>query len=269
MMVLSEASTCSFIADLKPRIPSPIPLPSSGSFLGPNTSNAIPKITNRCVGCNSPSNMNTPFIEVTEHLSTRLCRRRFPARETASSISGLISEQLSRQDLELFCRNGLDRVLIELQMRINHFRREPPDPLVERQVQDFARLEQLQKHQISIASVFHVMTSVEGNEADVVGIEVHGTCRSNGHKHRHSPLPRHPELPLRGVGMPMELAHASGLDRVQGGGNILRDWKVMRVDDAYFATGSSLGRRHRSHFEGVLDGRLHFLPANCRLVFCQ
>src|ERR1700693_3495925 len=226
MMVLSEASTCSFIADLKPRIPSPIPLPSSGSFLGPNTSKAIPKITNRCLGCNSPSNMNPP-VKVTEHLSTSLCRRRFRARETASSISGFIREQLSRQDLELFCRNGLDRVLIELQMRITLLGRDPPYPLVERHVQDFARLEQLQKHQISIASVFHVMTSVEGNEADVVGIEVHGTCRSNGHKHRHSPLPRHPELPLRGIGMPMELAHTSGLARIQGSRNILRDRKVM------------------------------------------
>src|SRR6516162_4540224 len=36
------------IADLKPRMPSPIPLPSSGSFWGPNTSRAIPRITSRC-----------------------------------------------------------------------------------------------------------------------------------------------------------------------------------------------------------------------------
>src|SRR5580658_4792277 len=148
MVVLSESSTCSFIADLKPRIPSPIPLPSSGNFLGPNTSNAIPKITNRCVGCNSPSNMNPPFSESFRTSQYRLCWRRFRAPGTAPSISGFSSEQLSRQDLELFCRNGLDRVLIELQMRINHFRREPPDPLVERHVQDFVRLEQLQKHQI-------------------------------------------------------------------------------------------------------------------------
>src|SRR5215472_1794423 len=40
----------SLIASLKPRMPSPIPLPSSGSFLGPNTSRAIPKITKRCMG---------------------------------------------------------------------------------------------------------------------------------------------------------------------------------------------------------------------------
>src|SRR6267154_1262842 len=45
--------------------------------------------------------------------------------------------------------------------------------------------------------------------------------------------------------------------------------KVMRVDDAYFAAGGSPGRRHRFHFEGVLDRRLHFLPANCCLIFCQ
>src|SRR6266481_3481995 len=60
IVILSDGSSRSFIADLKPLILSPIPLPSSGSFLGPNTSKAIPKITNRCVGCNSPSNMNFP-----------------------------------------------------------------------------------------------------------------------------------------------------------------------------------------------------------------
>jgi hypothetical protein len=39
-----------FIAVLNPRKPSPIPLPNSGNFFGPNTSNAIPKTTSRCIG---------------------------------------------------------------------------------------------------------------------------------------------------------------------------------------------------------------------------
>src|SRR5258708_30348094 len=39
-------------------MPSPIPLPSSGSFLGPKISSAIPKITIRCVGWDKPSNIN-------------------------------------------------------------------------------------------------------------------------------------------------------------------------------------------------------------------
>src|SRR5260370_23380833 len=50
------------MADLKPRIPSPIPLPNSGSFLGPNTSRAIPKITSRCIGWNNPSSITPPPI---------------------------------------------------------------------------------------------------------------------------------------------------------------------------------------------------------------
>src|SRR5260370_11268202 len=50
------------MADLKPRIPSPIPLPNSGSFLGPNTSRAIPKITSRCIGWNNPSSITPPSI---------------------------------------------------------------------------------------------------------------------------------------------------------------------------------------------------------------
>src|SRR5439155_5126782 len=46
----SVDSGSSLIADLNPRMPSPSPLPSSGSFLGPNTNSAIPTITNRCMG---------------------------------------------------------------------------------------------------------------------------------------------------------------------------------------------------------------------------
>jgi hypothetical protein len=45
VVVVAGFSSSAFMADLKPRMPSPIPLPSSGSFLGPNTSRAIPKMT--------------------------------------------------------------------------------------------------------------------------------------------------------------------------------------------------------------------------------
>src|SRR5580698_3494560 len=43
-------SSSALMADLKPRMLSPIPLPNSGSFLGPNTRSASPKITSRCIG---------------------------------------------------------------------------------------------------------------------------------------------------------------------------------------------------------------------------
>src|SRR5579863_6945635 len=46
--VVDVSST--FNADLNPRIPSPMPLASSGIFLGPSTSKAIPRMINRCVG---------------------------------------------------------------------------------------------------------------------------------------------------------------------------------------------------------------------------
>src|SRR6266853_2656989 len=57
-----DSSGFSLMADLKPRIPSPIPLPNSGSFLGPNTSRTIPKITSRCIGWNNPSSITPPPI---------------------------------------------------------------------------------------------------------------------------------------------------------------------------------------------------------------
>src|SRR5579859_4195342 len=55
-LISGEASP-SFIAARNPRMPSPSPLPNSGIFFGPNTSNAIPRITIRCIGCNRPSNI--------------------------------------------------------------------------------------------------------------------------------------------------------------------------------------------------------------------
>src|SRR5215471_2852396 len=51
----------SFIPSFKARMPSPIPLPSSGSFLGPNTSKAMKKITSRCIGWKRPSNIKPPL----------------------------------------------------------------------------------------------------------------------------------------------------------------------------------------------------------------
>src|ERR1700730_13112123 len=60
--LFSVVSSRPFMAVLNPRIPSPIPLPSSGSFLGPNTSRAIPKITSRCMGWNNPSSITPPQI---------------------------------------------------------------------------------------------------------------------------------------------------------------------------------------------------------------
>src|ERR1700737_612528 len=113
------------------------------------------------------------------------------------------------------------------------------------------------------------MTSIGRNEADVVSVEVHGTCRSNGHKHSHSSLPRHVELPLRGIGMPMEFAHTSGLDHVRSSSDILCHRKDMRLGGAYFPLSSSPGRRHRLHFEYVFDGRLHFLAPNCCPILRQ
>src|SRR6266478_2129522 len=57
--LISGFVSLSFIPFLSARMPSPRPLPSSGSFLGPNTSNAMAKITSRCVGWKRPSSMET------------------------------------------------------------------------------------------------------------------------------------------------------------------------------------------------------------------
>src|SRR5229473_1381347 len=60
IVILSDGSSRSFIADLKPLILSPIPLPSSGSFLSPNISKAVPNRTNTRMGAQSHSNIKFP-----------------------------------------------------------------------------------------------------------------------------------------------------------------------------------------------------------------
>src|SRR5437660_7916995 len=105
MVVLSERSSCSFIADLKPRIPSPIPLPSSGSFFGPNTSKAIPKITNRCVGCKSPSN-----------IETLLGVRRAACKNPCTNSSFLFLNYR-----QLICRNFHGFGFVDVQVCFQHF----------------------------------------------------------------------------------------------------------------------------------------------------
>src|SRR5713101_6927682 len=154
-------------------------------------------------------------------------------------------------------------------MRRNYFGGKPPVPVVEREVHDFMRLEHLQKYQIRIASVFHVMTRVGRNEADVVSVEVHGTCRPNGHKHSHSPLPRNVELPLRGIWMPMELAETSWLYMFKAAAIFFAARKLCESTMRISPPGSPLGRRHRFYLEGVLDGRLHFLSPNCCPILRQ
>ena len=48
------AGSLSFIDDLKLRMPSPSPLPSSPSFFGPKIRKQMNRMTNRCIGWNSP-----------------------------------------------------------------------------------------------------------------------------------------------------------------------------------------------------------------------
>jgi hypothetical protein len=66
--------------------------------------------------------------------------------------------------------------------------------------------------------------------------------------------------------MPVQLAHASRLDGHQCSGDVVRGREIAGIDDTNFPTGCFLGRSHRPHLEGVLDGRLHLLPASSCLV---
>src|SRR6202020_3354368 len=88
-------SSSAFMADLKPRMLSPSPLPNSGSFLGPNTSKAIPKTISKCIGGTvlltylllnfSSKNACTVVIEEKAGAAAQCFRRDAPTRQLASA----------------------------------------------------------------------------------------------------------------------------------------------------------------------------------------
>src|SRR5262249_20167362 len=57
----------SFKASLNPRMPSPNPLTRSANFDGPKNSNAMSRITNRCMGCAKPSNIGPLYWEIGDY----------------------------------------------------------------------------------------------------------------------------------------------------------------------------------------------------------
>ena len=156
------------------------------------------------------------------------------------------SETLSCDHGLVFCRNLLDSRLIDVQMGSHHFRRETSDPVVHGEVHILVGLEHFEKDQICIACVLDVVPGDRWNVANIIGIEVHRARSPRRHEYSHAPLAREVELPLGGIWVPVQLAHAPRLKGDQCGGDVLRGREIVRVDDADFASGCFLCRGHRS-----------------------
>jgi hypothetical protein len=102
----------------------------------------------------------------------------------------------------------------------------------------------LQKHEIGFAGIFYVMTRDGRDERDIVGVVIHSARVSDRHKDCHAGLARDVELPLRSIGVPVQLPHTSWFDGYQGGSNIFRRWKIAGV--LAIGRGSQFRNKHRN-----------------------
>src|SRR5207247_363105 len=78
----SDSPSCR--AFLNPRIPSPKPFPNSGIFLGPKISTATIRITSRCIGWKTPSNIVSSVTD-TSHFPPALPHYTAVAVETSDN----------------------------------------------------------------------------------------------------------------------------------------------------------------------------------------
>src|SRR5260221_11256221 len=113
-------------------------------------------------------------------------------------------------------------------------RRQAPQPLVKRDVLENGTGEHLKESRVGVPSVLDIMPGVGGYIADVVWVEVNRGGVVDREKDSHASLAGDPELPLRGVRMPMQLAHPAGLERDQGCSN-LGEGEVAGIDDPHLA----------------------------------
>jgi hypothetical protein len=195
-------------------------------------------------------------------------------------MQGVISEFGTRSGLarcrelqypHLFGWNFGEGHAVETKVRLDHLRRQTSQPLVKRNILECASGKHLQENDVRIAGVFDIVACVGRNEANIVRVEVNGAGVVDREKDGHASLARDPELPLRGVRMPVQLAHTAGLDRDQGGGEVGGDGEVAGINNAHLSSfrfvqrpgpRDALGRHSRRLLceRGSLDLLHHSLP---------
>ena len=92
-------------------------------------------------------------------------------------------------EIQLLRRDLLGHLLINFQVCVEHFAGDPPEPLVERNIQELVSSEQLQHHQVGITGVFEIVRCVGGNVPDIIGAESIVRALSPGKNTVMRPLP--------------------------------------------------------------------------------
>jgi hypothetical protein len=75
--------------------------------------------------------------------------------------------------IELLRRYFLSHLFVNVQVCVQHFAGDPPEPLVEGNIHELVSREQLKDNKIGITRIFEVVRCVGGNVSDIVGVVVH------------------------------------------------------------------------------------------------
>src|ERR1700761_5873253 len=174
---------------------------------------------------------------------------------------------------DLFCEDFVfaiwdlvDLGCAEVEVGLRHLGWQAAYPLVEGDVGEVAGAEHLEEDDVFCAGVFDVVAGDGGDVAYVVGVEVHGAGLAGGGEDSHASFAADPVLPLGGVGVPVELAHAAGLDSNQRSGDGFGGGEDGGVDYADIASGIFYRGLHGLHAEGVVDLRLDSFAAYGALI---
>src|ERR1700691_4642330 len=128
-------------------------------------------------------------------------------------------------------------------MRQHQLRRRMREPFRERQVLVDIALEHLQKFQVGVARILHIMRQRLQHVAHISRLKIHGTGAASGGEHGHSSLSCNVVLPFVGVGMPVQFAnpprmHRHNRRRDRGG-----NFELPKIHNAHLAALAALRDR--------------------------
>src|SRR5580658_4489269 len=156
--------------------------------------------------------------------------------EKSLAMSPLNDKQLLRRDL-------CSRLLINVQVRLQHFAGYPPEPLVQGNILELVNREHLQKYYVGIPRVFDVVGCVIRNIPDIVGVKIHGAGIVDGEEYSHAALTGDPVLPLGSRRVPVQLADVPGLENDQCRGKLRES--TMRTSPASLDFVGSIALRRK------------------------
>src|SRR5580658_1620363 len=117
------------------------------------------------------------------------------------------------------------------------------EPFRQRKILIEAALEHLQKLEVGVARILHVVGQCLEHIANVSSLKVHGAGAASGSEHGHPSGTADVVLPFVGIGMPVQFAYPSRMNRDYGGCNRGGYFERARIDDPHLASLGALRER--------------------------